>query len=488
VLRREGSAVEADKFFQRRSEGERFWDTPLLWWGDLSGHIVRRTGARSALEPFQVTLRGTPRIVARHLFSASAEFDTATWGALFVLAALLLDIYLAAAAMAVFVIFSLSRAVNRLSRATEAVQRGDFSVRIPVRRRDQLGELQRSFNQMSANLEQLVATSVQKEALEKELSIARDLQKSLLPGDIPSGEAVEFATLFEPSAAIGGDYFDILRLDERRLAVIVADVAGHGLSTGLRMAMLKAALLILVQERADPGAILKRLDAVVRSDSERRTFVTATFAVLDLTDGTLDLTNAGHPPTYLLRGDRVEEILLPGSPLGGLGTDYGRRTLRLERGDVVVWLSDGLIEAAGPDGEPFGYEAVVRNLAARDGYLTAYTVRDRLLAAIKRHTAGYPQGDDRTLVVMQYQGGSSAHRGLEAAGEEVADDLGRAGSEERPRPARIEASVGVEEVGPEAVEPGAVVRALPGRRPGIVSAGDAAPALDVEGEDRDLAR
>ena len=158
--------------------------------------------------------------------------------------------------MAVFMIVGLSRAVNRLSRGTAAVRQGDFGVRIPVRRRDQVGDLQRSFNEMAGNLETLVATAAQKESLEKELELARDLQKSLLPSDLPAGGGVEFATLFEPSAAIGGDYFDVLRISEDELAVIIADVSGHGLSSGLRMAMLKAALLILVEETRDPEEIL----------------------------------------------------------------------------------------------------------------------------------------------------------------------------------------------------------------------------------------
>ena len=109
---------------------------------------------------------------------------------------------------------------------------------------------------MAGNLETLVATAAQKESLEKELELARNLQKSLLPSDLPAGGGVEFATLFEPSAAIGGDYFDVLRISEDELAVIIADVSGHGLSSGLRMAMLKAALLILVEETRDPEEIL----------------------------------------------------------------------------------------------------------------------------------------------------------------------------------------------------------------------------------------
>lgn len=394
---------EAQRFFGEPEKAADWRQRPLLWWSENSDALVDLATGRPQRRYVTATLNATPLVVQRHLVSSSADIDAAAWGVLLAVAALLLNLYAIDTVMAIVIIVSLSRAVNRLSAATAAVRGGDFSVRIPVRRRDQVGELQRSFNQMAANLEALVATSAQKEALEKELAIARELQQSLIPHDLPTREGVEFASLFEPSAAIGGDYFDVLSLGERQLAVVIADVSGHGLSSGLRMAMIKAALHILVQERKDPTEILRYLDGLVRADRQGRVFVTATFARVDLGAGTLELTNAGHPPTYLLRQGAVEEILLPSSPLGGLGHTYGRRTLNLTRGDVVVWLSDGLIEAMGPDGTPFGYERVAAAIAG-GGIDSAQAVRDRLLAAVGRHTGGLPVEDDRTLVVMRYGG------------------------------------------------------------------------------------
>ncbi len=401
--RREQQAAEATKFFKDLSSGEKFWDDPVLSWGEISGPLVDLGSGERVAEYLAANLNGTPRTVLRHLFSNAAEIDAFAWITLLVVAFLLFDVYAAAALMAMYMIVGLSRAVNRLSRATEAVRRGDFSVRIPVRRRDQVGDLQRSFNEMAGNLEALVDTAAQKELLEKELALARNLQKSLLPSDLPAGGGVEFASLFEPSAAIGGDYFDVLRLSEDELAVIIADVSGHGLSSGLRMAMLKAALLILVEETREPEEILRRLDTVVRSDRRSRFFVTATLGLCDLKTGILVLTNAGHPPTYRVRGPEVEEILLPSSPLGGLGHHYGRATIELAPGDVVVWLSDGLIEAVNGAGEPFGYDSVAKALAGRPGG-SAVEVRNRLLAAVERHAAGQPANDDRTLMVMRWAG------------------------------------------------------------------------------------
>ena len=382
------------------------WDRPLLWWNETPGPLLSLAGGNQVSSFFGVTLNGTLRTVQRHLFSSSTELDAKVWGALFAFAFLLFDVYVVAAVLALVLIYALSRAVNRLTTATAAVREGDFSVRIPVKRRDQVGELQRSFNQMAENLEGLVATATEKELLEKELAIARELQRSLLPQDLPAAEAVDFSLLFAPSAAIGGDYFDVFHLGEGRLAVVVADVSGHGLPSGLRMAMLKAALTILVEEGKRPEEIFSRLDSLVRSGDDSRLFVTATLALVDVDRGELELTNAGHPPTYLLRAGEVEEIALPGSPLGGLGQTYGRRTLALAAGDIVVWLSDGLIEATDDRDRPFGYDGVVRALGtvAAGGPLPAVTVRDHLLAAVEAHTGGRPVEDDRTVVVMRYRG------------------------------------------------------------------------------------
>ncbi|HSL84374.1 MAG TPA: SpoIIE family protein phosphatase, partial [Thermoanaerobaculia bacterium] len=395
------------RFFQERADGEGWSDRAFFSWGAMADQPRELATGERVGDQIGVFLQASPRMVARSLFVAGAELAEGFWIALLGVSVLLLTIYAVAELVALAMIVGISRAVSRLYGATSRVASGDFSVRIPVRRRDQVGALQRSFNAMAENLEDLVATAAQTELLEKELQIARQVQQSLIPRNLPATESVEFSTLVEPSAASGGDYFDVLRLSEDELAVVVADVSGHGLPTGLRMAMVKAALGILVVETREAEEILRRLDATVRSGGgagdDSRFFVTAVFSRLDFRRGVVEITNAGHPPVYLVRRGEVEEILLPGSPLGGLGHSYGRRTVELEDGDVLVWLSDGLIEATDGSDEPFGYEGVEAALVAGPAD-TAAQVRDRLLAAVEAHTQGRPAQDDRTLVVMRYTG------------------------------------------------------------------------------------
>lgn len=380
---------------------------PLVRWADLLGTARPLDEAEvTTQQPRYIgaLLTATPQVVYRRVFASAGEIDLAALAVLLVVAFLLFDVYVVALGMAVFVVVGLSRAVNRLSAATGRVLEGDFTARIPVRRRDQLGALQLSFNEMSHSLERLVADTAEKERLQKELELARQVQRSLLPEALESAEGIDFASSFEPSAAIGGDYFDLFRLDRHRLGIVIADVSGHGLSAGLRMAMVKAALEMLVEQQLEPRAILARLHRMVRAqriESGGRSMVTATLAILDLQSHRLSLVNAGHAPTWIVRGSgQVDEEVLPGPPLGGIGEAYGETCVELAPGDLVVFLSDGLIEALDARGEPFGYERITKALAGAVGKGTA-EARDLLLRRIAEYTGGRPPDDDRTLLVMR---------------------------------------------------------------------------------------
>ena len=401
-LARTQGGAEREAFFESLDA-----NSPLSIVGvEMAGPLHSFATGEAVSPPVSASLAATQPIVFRHLFSSSGQVDTLAWIAFVIPTFLLFDVFIAAMVMALFMILGLSRAVNRLSAATGAVQAGDFSARIPVRRKDQIGALQRSFNEMAAGLERLIAERTARRALERELEFAREVQKNLIPGQGLQVEGVEFSTFFEPSAAIGGDYFDILKLpgeregDGGRLGVVIADVAGHGLSAGLRMAMLKAGLLTLVEEGKPGRQLLPALDSLVRKASDR-VFVTASLSLIDLSTGIVEMTNAGHPPAYRLRDGEIEEILLSGSPLGALGEDYGFRRFELEPGDVMVWLSDGFIEAATADGEVFGYERTMESLKGSAD--SAREVRDRILEEIHRYTEGVGADDDLTLVVMRYQ-------------------------------------------------------------------------------------
>ena len=400
---------ELAEFFYQGDGLPGLMDRPMFGWAEISRPFLDLAEGSHAAEYVYATLTGSPRTIHFHLISRSAEVDTFAYLVMLALIVALIDLWILAAMMALLMISGLSKAVNRLSRATRLVQQGDFSARVEVRRKDQLGELQRSFNLMTENLEKLVASAAREELLERDLEIARELQQSLLPGELATGEtacfgeALRFATHFAPSAAIGGDYYDVLPVADGRVAVVVADVSGHGVAAGLRMAMVKSALQLLSEEESDPAKILSRIHSL---QSSSRGFVTATMALVDCETGQVEITNAGHPPTYLWRAGEVTEIALPSTPLGALEGNFEARKLELEPEDVLVWLSDGLIEAEGGAEEPFGYGRIVESLEQFEGNgaaSPALGLRDHLLAALSAHTGDTAPEDDRTLLVMVYR-------------------------------------------------------------------------------------
>jgi sigma-B regulation protein RsbU (phosphoserine phosphatase) len=383
-------------------------DRPLLVWVELWRPFVESAAlADTGPDPeafIYANLTTSPRVLTHHLVSRSVEVDALALAILAVTAFLFFDLYVIAALLALVMISGLSRAVNRLTDATLKVQEGDFTARIEVQRRDQIGALQNSFNTMAANLQVLVDEAAQKEILEKDLSIAQELQHSLLPNTLEAPANLRFATHFAPSAAIGGDYYDLLRMPDGRLAVVIADVAGHGISAGLRMAMVKSALQVLSEREERPEEILRELHRFLAGvRRSQRTFVTLSLAVIEPATGEFSLVNAGHLPTYLLRGGEVREILLPSPPLGTLTPTCPKAHLELEPGDALVWLSDGLVEAVNVRAEVFGFDRVEAALAGPVENNPA-AVRDRLLRAVRQHTGEFPLEDDRTVVVMVYLG------------------------------------------------------------------------------------
>ena len=403
----DSSREDLKEFFHPGIDRPGFLDRPSLTWVEISEPFLELASGAYSAKYVSATLTANLRALYYHLVSRTSEINLFVYLIFIAVAFLLFDIAVVASLMALMMIFGLSRAVNQLSEATGRVQQGDFSARIEVQRADQVVALQSTFNQMAANLEDLVASAAQKEILEKEISIARELQESLLPDTLAAPSSLRFAAHFEPSTAIGGDYYDLLPMADGQLAVVIADVSGHGLSAGLRMAMVKSALTLLFEEEQRPEIILRRLHCLLRdrlqSSGNGRGFVTATLSLVDSTSGELQITNAGHPPTYLLRAGEVTEIALPSTPLGALGGETNQTTLQLEAGDLVVWLSDGLIEATGTRQEAFGYHRILDVLADLGQSPQPAAVRDRLLEAIARHTGGGAPEDDRTLLVMAYR-------------------------------------------------------------------------------------
>lgn len=343
----------------------------------------------------------SPETIFRQLFSQGvAEISSVFRVAFVALIAIVLFVYAIALSIAFVLVGSITRTVNRLTRATAAAARGDFSVRVESKSRDQIGDLARSFDGMAASIERLLLDTARKERLESEIAIARTIQHKLLPPLEASLEGVAVLAHFEPVAEIGGDYYDYVPMPDGRLAFALGDVSGHGLPTGLLVAMAKAGLSSLVEAGHDGGELFARMNELIHRSTEPRHFMTLAFLAYDAATRTGTLTNAGQLAPYRVSGAKIEALSLPAFPLGLFpGKTFPSRAQSFAAGDVVVFYSDGLIEAVDRNDEAFGFErfeAVLRAHSAQG----APALRDAILAAVAAHAGNRSADDDRTLLIL----------------------------------------------------------------------------------------
>jgi serine phosphatase RsbU (regulator of sigma subunit) len=341
------------------------------------------------------------------------SFGNALLLVLLVLAVLFLFIEAAALVMGLALARSITGSIHELFGGTERVRVGDFSHRIAVRARDQLGELAESFNEMTLSIEDLLRQAEEKKRLEEELRIAREIQMSLLPRGRLSVPGLDVSALCVPAREVGGDYFDFLPIDDDRLALLIADVSGKGTSAAFYMAELKGVILSLSRTCPSPRQLLITANRVIADHLDSRSFITMTYGVLDLAARTLVYARAGHTPLiYRPNGGngRPVDVLTPDGLVLGLRLDDGQtfdrllveETLHLERGDVLVLFKDGISEAMNPEEDMFG-EARLAELVAEHGHLPTEELRERILREIEAFRAGAPQHDDMTMILLKVE-------------------------------------------------------------------------------------
>jgi serine phosphatase RsbU (regulator of sigma subunit) len=303
---------------------------------------------------------------------------------------------------------SITLGVHELSVGTQRLRQGDFTHVIPIRSRDQLGELAESFNRMSLGIRDLLVEQAEKERLEEELRIARQIQMSLLPGDtLKTVPGVRVAALCLPAAEVGGDYYDVLPLGETRMGVLVADVSGKGTSAALYMAELKGLVLSLSRTCDSPARLLAEANRILAANMDSRTFVTMTYAVVDTEARTMRFARAGHNPLIHMeaRTGRTSVLSPPGL---GLGLDPGERfeaileerQVPLAPGDLFLFFTDGLSEAMNSEAELFG-EGRLRRILEQGAELGSEELRERILDEVRRFVGDAAPHDDLTMVVLK---------------------------------------------------------------------------------------
>jgi len=396
----------------RDSVSASFWQRPL-YFGGAQLPTLELVGDH--FESGDLLMHAKVRLadLADEFVAEENNLNQALLLTLIFIAGLLLLIQAAAGWLGLRITNGVISAVGELRKGTQRLAAGDLDARISVPNQDEFGDLADSFNEMAAAVRTGREEAVARERLEKELETARAIQERLLPHDMPTVPGFEITGASIPSLQVGGDYFDFLDQSDGRLGVAIGDISGKGIPAALLMSNLQASLhgQVLHPDRVS-GVVGRVNDLLVRS-TDPHMFATFFYGVLDRRDGSFVFTNAGHNPPLLRRRDgEIVRLEAGGLPLGMLDdVTFEQDEVTLESGDILLLYTDGITEAIGPlpDGSipreedtvetMFGEERLTAILAA-NGDRGAGAIRKIVLRAVTDHTAGVPQSDDITLVVL----------------------------------------------------------------------------------------
>jgi serine phosphatase RsbU (regulator of sigma subunit)/pSer/pThr/pTyr-binding forkhead associated (FHA) protein len=276
---------------------------------------------------------------------------------------------------------------------------------------------QSGFRQEDVDLLQTVATQaglamhatrvaaqlLTREKLERDLRVARQIQRSLLPANVPQVVGLEFAVHYEPAYQIGGDFYDFIWHDSSHLGLAVGDVAGKAISAALYMARLTSELRSRAAIARTPARLLRRVNQEIAQLGDDGMFATLVYCIYDLENRSLVFTNAGHCVPLLRRGDRVFPLQAERAHTPPLGVTHdleaGEARVQLHSGDMLIMVSDGILEARDPKGNDYGLSRLSRRIRTARG--SADDVIKAILADIDSHAGDQgQQGDDMTIVAM----------------------------------------------------------------------------------------
>jgi predicted ester cyclase len=241
----------------------------------------------------------------------------------------------------------------------------------------------------------------ERERIEQELQVARQIQQALLPEATPELDSWEVTTYYEPAREVGGDFYDFLEFEDGRLGLVVGDATGKGMPAALVMSTTRGMLRAVVQSLESPGEVLARVNEALVADIPPSTFVTCLYAILDPKSGSLKYANVGHDLPYLRRGSGdAEELRARGMPLGLMPSmNYEEKEIVIDSGEGVLFYSDGLVESHDARREMFGFPRL-RALVAEHG--EAGSLGNFLLEELYSFVGeGWEQEDDITLLTLR---------------------------------------------------------------------------------------
>ena len=306
---------------------------------------------------------------------------------------------------------TLTRAIHELYVGTQLVNQGDLAYRTPVRGDDQLAELSRSFNTMTESIARLIVDSRERQRLESELAIAREVQAQMFPRAVPKLPGLELCGVCRPARAVSGDFYDFVQLGPGRVAFALGDVSGKGISAALVMANLHSIVrtqLSLLRPADGGGEIVFSTSELVSRTNRQlvactapEKFATFFFANYDDRSGALAYCNAGHLPPLLVRRGKARRLDVNGLIVGIMAeAPYNSSLLQLEPGDLLVAFTDGISEPENAYDQEFGEDRLIE-IVIRESVRPAHEIIEIVMEEVVAWTGAGELQDDMTMLVAR---------------------------------------------------------------------------------------
>ncbi len=299
----------------------------------------------------------------------------------------------------------LTKNLDDLTEGVDRIAHGDYRARVPVRGRDEIGELAAAFNKMAADVERHQYAVGEQERLRRELELGRQIQIDMLPSAPMSFGLTEVQGVSIPAREVGGDFFNYFALENGQVALLVGDVSGKGVGAALLMANIQASLRTRLALGQNLSAIAEALDREMAATSGSRLYVTLFLGIFDPAQRTLQYVNAGHNPQFVLRpGQALEQMHATGIPIGLLaGRGYTHREVSLAGGDLLFFYTDGCVESENESDEMFGTDRLESLLVSigSSGPSTPDRVLQQVEEAVTSFRGTREPNDDATMMAVR---------------------------------------------------------------------------------------
>ena len=409
------SSPDAPESHNRLPPATRFFDFEIRWGTPLALQNGQDAGSGESL---WLTIRTRPSALFQTFLEQGVSWASDFIPIFFLSVAIA---FLFAEVISLIIGVSLTRtitgAIHDLYEGTLRVRANDFSYKIPIQSRDQLGELAVSFNQMTENVQRLLVVEKERERLQAELEIAREVQSQLYPRTMPDVQTLGLTATCNPARMVSGDYYDYQQIGDGKVALAIGDVAGKGISAALLMAtvqssfrsQIRGSLELAVsagQEhtsrlQVSTSQMVTHLNQQLFADTSPEKYATLYLGMYDEASSKLTYTNAGHLPPILVRDGKAERLEVNGMVVGAFPfARYNESEITLQQGDLVCFFTDGVTEPENAYGEMFSEEQLI-DLLLRNADKSEREIIDCILESVQDWTGAGELQDDMTLLLVR---------------------------------------------------------------------------------------